>query len=62
MVGPSSSLRLSVPKKTSAKPLALTSLKVAELNTNPERSPRNDADALQRQRPSNLIVNYTKIC
>ena len=23
---------------------------------------RNDADALQRQRPSNLIVNYTKIC
>ncbi len=37
-------------------------LKVAELNTNPERSPRNDADALQRQRPSNLIVNYTKIC
>lgn len=48
--------------KESAKPLALTSLKVAELNTNPERSPRNDADALQRQRPSNLIVNYTKIC
>ena len=33
-----------------------------KLNTNPERSPRNDADALQRQRPSNLIVNYTKIC
>ena len=37
-----------------------TSLKVAELNTNPERSPRNDADALQRQRLSNLIVIIQK--
>ena len=62
MAGPSSSLRLSVPRKTSARPSALISLKVAEMNTDPERSLRSDADALQRQRPSNLIVDYTKIC
>lgn len=52
----------SISRRMSARPSTKPFLMVVELNTNLERSLRSDADDLQKQRLSNLRVNYTKMC